>query len=231
MHTRSEQQVKTPTAKTFLIIAVLGSLWGLSEVFLSGAIRMTTLPFRAGILTGVGIGLIGVAVGAFRRPGILLLIPGLAVLCKLLVVPILRVSVMCEANSCLAVMLEGSAIAGVVALAGQGLHRGPWKRAAAGASAALLAASVFYFAGMNLAPCNYLLSFNRPLGLLAFLGSEGLAWAAASALLFPVGYGFGTKLRDRLLVQQQKPVFFYVTSSAIVLTSWILCAVAIAFGF
>ncbi len=110
MKTKAEVLKKNQLTDVLLVIAVLGSLWGLSEVVLSGAIRMTGIPFRAGILAGIGIGLIAVAVGAFMRMGIILLIPIIAVLCKQLVVPILGVSVMCKVNSCVAVMLEGFAV-------------------------------------------------------------------------------------------------------------------------
>ncbi len=231
MNRHDDASERIQPGKALLLIAVLGSLWGLSEVFVSGAIRMSTLPFRAGILTGIGLGLIAIAVGALRRPGLLLGIPVLAALCKLLVVPILKVSPVCEANSCMAVLLEGSAMAGAVVLAGQRLHRSRLLQAASAASAALLAAGVFFYAGMHVAPCNYLMSFNRPFGLMAFMGSEGLSWALASALLFPLGYRLGEGLRAAVLIREEKPGLFYLTSSALVLGSWIISAIAIAKGF
>jgi hypothetical protein len=211
-------------------ILALGSLWGLSEVVLGGAIGAAGLPYRAGILTGIGMGIMGIAISAFRKPLMLAGIALVAILCKQLVVPILHVSVMCEANSCLAVMLEGLALAGVVSLAGRKLDRGHLVPIASGASAALLAAAAFYFIGMQVAPCRYLLSFNRPGGFMAFLAVEGLVWAAFSAMLFPVGYWMGARLRDALLASRMRKPLFYTTFAAIVVCCWVASAFAIAAG-
>lgn len=225
-------EVKRAQAVDLLIATVvLGSLWGLSEVVLGGAIGAAGLPYRSGILTGVGIGIMAIAVGVFRKPSMLAGIALVAVLCKQLVVPILNVSVMCEANSCLAVMLEGLALAGVVSLAGRKLDRGHLARIASGASAALLAAAAFYIIGMRVAPCRYLLSFNRPGGFVAFLTVEGLVWALFSAILFPAGYWVGSRLRDTVLgLRREKPLFYYTTFSALVVCCWVASAFAIAVG-
>jgi len=216
----------------WMSILVLGSLWGLSEVVLNGAIRAAGLPYRAGILAGIGMALMAVAVAAFRKPVMLIGIALVAVLLKQLAVPILHVSVMCKANSCLAVMLEGTALAGAVALAGRNLHRHISIRVGSAALAALTAAGVFYFAGMHVAPCRYLLSFNRPGGLQAFLIAEGLVWAIFSGMLFPIGYWIGTQIRDSILtVERHRQLSYYVTSSLVVALCWLTSALAIAAGF
>jgi hypothetical protein len=221
---------RKPLADILIAVVVLGSLWGFTEVVLDSAIRTAGLPFRAGILTGIGIGLLAIAVGAFRRPAMLVLIPPIAILCKQLVVPIVNVSVMCKANSCLAVMLEGLTVTSVVYLIGRRLDRDRVIQAASGASGALLAAGAFYFAGMRLAPCQYLLSFSSPVGFVRFMLVEGLVWAAFSAVLFPVGYRVGARLRDTTLAQGRKPWLYYAASATIVVGSWAASAVAIAAG-
>lgn len=222
---------RTRLADVLVAIAVLGSLWGLAEVVLGGAIRAAGLPYRAAILTGIGLGMMGIAVGIFRKPSMLAGIALVAVLCKQLVVPILHVSVLCKVNSCLAVMLEGFALAGVVSLAGRRLNRGYLARIASGASAAMLAAAAFYLAGMRVAPCRYLLSFNRPGGFAAFLAVEGLAWAVSSAILFPAGYWMGTRLRDAVpALRTRKPSFYYTASAALTLGCWAASAFGIAAG-
>jgi hypothetical protein len=210
---------------------VLGSLWGFSEVVVNGAIRATELPYRAGILTGIGIGLMAIAIAMFRKPLMLLGIPIIAVLCKQRVMPILHISAMCKANSCLAVLLEGLALAGAAALVGRNLDRGNAVRVATGASAALLAAGAFHFSGIRLAPCEYLLSFNRPGGFLAFLAAEGVPWAVFSALLFPVGYRIGEWLRGRSsALRLRRPLVYYTTSATLVTSCWLVSAAAIASG-
>lgn len=231
MKTKTKVLKRTQPMDVLLAVVVLGSLWGLAEVVLNGAIRVTGLPFRAGILTGVGVGLLAIAAGAFRRSVILVFIPLIAILCKQLVVPILGVSVLCKANSCLAVVLEGLAVTGVVYLAGRKLDRNRLAQIGSGASATLLAAGVFYFIGTQLAPCKYLLSFNRPDGFAAFLVAEGLVWAAFSALLFPVGYWIGVRFRDTVLVLERKPLLYYATSAALVVGSWTASTLAISAGF
>jgi len=213
-----------------LAIIVLGSLWGLSEVALSSAIRAAGLPFRAGILTGIGVGLLAAAAGAFRRPVLLALVPPITILCKQLVVPILHMSVLCQANSCLAVLLEGLAVAGVVYLAGRRLDS-RLAQAASGAAAALAAAGAFHLLGTWVAPCNYLLSFNGPAGFVRFMLVEGLVWAVFSAAFFPAGYAVGARLRETILAPTSKPWLYYATSAALVVGSWAASALTIAAGF
>jgi len=213
-------------------ILALGSLWGFSEVVINGAIGAAELPYRAGILTGIGIGLMAIALAMFRKPLMLVGIAIVAILCKQLVVPLLHVSMMCKANSCLAVLLEGLAMAGTATLAGRKVHSSNLARMASGVSAALLAAGAFHFLGIRLAPCQYLLSFNRPDGLLAFLAAEGVPWAIFSALLFPVGYRIGEWLEDTTLaLRTRQPLLYYATNGALVVGCWLASAAAIVAGF
>jgi hypothetical protein len=214
-------------------ILVLGSLWGLSEVLLGSALRAAGAPYRSAILTGLGLGIVGIGAGTLARKRFTTLaaIPLVAVACKQLVVPILGVSPLCKANSCLAVMLEGVAISAAARIASSRLDRSWIVRIAAGGAAAMAASVAFYLAGMHVAPCNYLLSFDRPGGLLAFVAAEGLPWAAASALLFPVGYGVGARLRDALpTLRARKRTLYYGISAAVVTLSWIGSSLAIAAG-
>ncbi len=96
------------------------------------------------------------------------------VLATQLCVPLLRCSPLCKANTSLAIMLHGIALAGAVRVIAAGSGRGVVRRGAAAFAAALASATVFYYAGTRLAPCAYLLSFNQPLGLYSFLLREGL---------------------------------------------------------
>jgi hypothetical protein len=219
--------------EAWIAILVMGSLWGLSEVVLGAALRTAGIPYRSAMLTAVGLGIVGIAAGTLARKRFTTLaaIPLVAVACKQLVVPILGISPLCKANSCLAVALEGIAIAAAVRLVDRRLDRSALARAGAGGAAALAASLGFYVAGMHVAPCNYLLSFNRPGGLLAFMAAEGLIWAGFSALLFPVGYAAGARLRNTLPeVRALRPVLYYSTSAALVAVSWIGSSLAIAAG-
>ena len=225
---RTARTQETRSFDIAIAILVLGSLWGFAEVVLSNAIRSAGLPHRAAVLTGIGTALMAVA-AAHKRP---LMLPGIAfvaVLCKQLVVPILHVSVMCKANSCVAVMLEGLVLAGAVAAVGVVLHRGRLARIASAAGAALLAAMAFHFVGMRVAPCPYLLTFDHPGGLAAFLAAEGVPWAIASGLLFPVGYWLGERLEmTNLTVGGARPRWYYAASAGVIAVCWLASAFAIA---
>lgn len=210
-------------------IVVLGSLWGFSEVVVSGAIQAAGLPYRAAVLTGIGMGLMAVGLAAYNRLWLPVAGAGVAVLCKLLVVPILHLPASCKANSSLAVTLEALALSAVVAFAGRRM-RSAKVQAASGVLAALTSAAAFWLSGMRLAPCNYLLSFNRPGGLLAFMAAEGVPWAVACGLLVPVGYALGERLKRTTLAWRTRPNAYYVGSAAVTACCWAASALAIAAG-
>jgi len=212
-------------------ILVSGSLWGFTEVVLGGAMAAAGLPYRSGVLTGLGMGIMAVAIGAFAKPAMLAGIALVAVLCKQLVVPILHVSIMCKANSCLAVLLDGFALLGAVSVFSRRLDSSYLIRTAVGALAALSAAVAFFFVGMHLAPCKYLLSFNHPGGLISFLTVEGLPWMLSSALLFPAGYWIGGRLGEVAHAwRSDRPLLYYTIATATVICCWGASAAAIAAG-
>ncbi|KPJ59293.1 MAG: hypothetical protein AMJ46_11650 [Latescibacteria bacterium DG_63] len=234
--TPANEPKRVRTADIVIAVLVLGSLWGVVEIILGGALKAWGISYRTGILTGVGMGIMGIGLalflGVLRRPLMLLGIAVVAVLCKQLVVPILHISVMCKANSCLAVMLQGSALAGVAAVLGRRLEKGFLVQMAGVASAALLARGTFYFAGLKLAPCPHLLSFAYAGGFVDYMATNGLAWAGFSAMLFPLGYRAGTLLRDPVVaLGLRKPALYYSTSVLAIVCCWVASAVAISTGF
>jgi hypothetical protein len=212
-------------------LLVIGSVWGFLEVVLGGAMKAGNIPYKGDLLTGLGMLLMGIAVAMYRKPLMLLAIAAVAVGVRQLSVPILHLSTFCKANSCIAVLLGGAALAGASALAGRRLERGVRPRLIAGFAAGLAAASSFFFIGMRVAPCRYLLSFSRPGGFIAFMQAEGLIWAALCAVLFPVGYRIGETLRDSVYdLRVARPAFYYVASITLVLCCWGISAMAIASG-
>lgn len=208
-------------------ILVLGSIWGMSEVVLGGGLRTVNFPYSSGLLTGIGLGLMGVALAVYRKPAMLLGIGAIGVLVKFLVVPVLHVSVMCKANSALGVMMDAAALTAVAAMVQTTMNRSIHARMGYGAVAALAAAVGFYFIGNRLAPCPYLLSFS-PAG---FMITEGLIWAAFSAGLLSLGYVIGERLTDALPRLSTSTVPYYAVSSAVVVIAWVASAVAIAAGW
>ena len=202
-------------------IVLFGSLWGLSEGVISDFLVTLGTHFRAGILTGIGIGILGVALGLYRMPSILPFIALTTALSKQLVVPILGCSFLCKANGCAAVMLQGTVLAGCIALAGSHLRGSTLMRSITASTVALIAAGAFWFIGMRLAPCAYLLSFAGAGGLHSFMLREGLVWALFAALLFPAGYRLGVRMRDDVVsLRVQKPAWFYAASGALIACCW-----------
>ncbi len=219
------------TRDVLIGLLVLGSVWGFLEVVVGGAMKAGGVPYRGDTLTGLGMMLMGIAVAMYRKPLLLLAVAAVAVGVRQLSVPVLHLSTFCKANSCLAVLLGGAALAGAAAIAGGRLERGVRARVATGFGAGLAAGATFYFIGMRVAPCRYLLSFNRPGGFAAFMQAEGLIWAALCAVLFPVGYRLGQTMRDKVFdLRVTRPAFYYAASAALVVLCWGISAVAIARG-
>lgn len=223
----------TKISKTNLLFAVLalGSICGLLEVVFGGFLHQIKFPYRVGLLTGLGFGVIGFGLAIFKKPFMAIWIGLVAVLCKQMVVVILYISVMCKINSCLAVLFEYGALAGIAAITINGIKENTSIRMLTSSSAALVGSVAFYFVGMQVAPCQYLLSFNHPGGFGAFLINEGLIWAAFSAILFPLGWLAGEKFTEKTFVLlARKPRLFYIGTTLTTIFCWVICAIAISRG-
>jgi hypothetical protein len=219
------------TSRIMLVIA-LGSLCGLIEVVLGGLLAQAKFPYKSGLLAGLGFGIIAFAYAIYKKPLMAFWIGIVAVLCKQLVVPVLGLSVMCKMNSCLAVVLEYTALAGVAAITMKRMKTKGGYRLLTGGSGALIGSVAFLFIGMHVAPCEYLLGFNQAGGFVSFLYKESLSWVVFSSVLFPIGWVIGEKQANRLaLLYQNKPRLAYAGVSAIAAICWAICAIAIAGGF
>lgn len=212
-------------------ILVIGSFWGFVEAAFGGFIKQIGLPLRSPLMTGIGIGILAVAVGIYRRPIILPAIALIAILSKLLVVPILGLTLLCRANSQLALGIGGVTLAGVYQVFSPHLSKKPSIKIAIGAVAGFLTAILFVNIGMHLAPCKPLLAFNYPGGAVDFMLPKGLLWTASSALFFPLGYSLGEKIRDGVLsFESREPVVYYSAAAMIIAACWLLNAAAVTVG-
>ena len=226
-NTKSKQIDRQGAIHILIGILVFGSMWGLSEVALGGGLHAAHFPYRAGLLIGIGMTLMGMALVIHKKPAMLIGIGLVAVLVKLLAVPILHISVMCKANSCIAVFTEAVALSLVAFLLMSEMGKSVHARIGTGAMAAIIASVGFYFIGMQVAPCNYLLSFS-PVG---FIVTEGLIWAAFSASLLPLGYLAGMKLELKTFpLLTRKKSLYYATTVATILICWGVSAIAIVSG-
>lgn len=213
--------------RTIIGCLLFGSIWGLSEVVAGGGLRVVKFPYQAGLLTGIGVAIMGTSLAIYRKPAMLIGVGLVTVLVKQLVVPILHVSVMCKANSCLAVLIEAVALSVVAYFLMNAMSQSVHARIGGGALAGLVASVSFYFAGIRVAPCPYLLSFS-PMG---FIITEGLIWAAFAASLLPLGYLVGMKLEAMAVLSPARRVpLYYATSMAITIFCWGMSAMAIMAG-
>lgn len=223
---------KFKATDVLLAILVFGSIWGLIEVVGGGAMMKLNVPIRSAILTGLGLGVLAIAVSVYRKMWLLFIAPLVAMAVKQLVVPVLGLPVTCMANGSLAVMLEGLSFGGAAYLLSKPMKKNFAGRAAVGFTGAFIGGTAFWAIGMHVAPCAYLLSFNSTAGFFRFMTHESLIWAAFSAITVPAGYAIGDRIRDRIgTIAEAKPSLYYFGSAAAIVLCWSVSAFAIAKGF
>jgi hypothetical protein len=133
---------------------------------------------------------------------------------------------MCKANSCIAVFTEAVALSLVAFLLLSDIGKNIYARMGSGALAAIAASVGFYFIGMQVAPCQYLLSFTPG----RFIVTEGLIWAAFSAIFLPLGYLVGEKLSAITSPVLTRRPIYYAASASTVLFCWGVSALIIMAG-
>lgn len=211
------------SAKITLLLALLiGSLWGLSEALMGPVIRAAAAPLRAAFLTGIGMAWLGLFLALSRRPLFLIIAAFTTMATMHISVPVLHCSFLCKANSSLAVLLHGVSCSIVVLTAGKKFHTMSSFRILSGFAAPLLSGTLFFYLGMKLAPCTYLLSFNHSPGLVSFFVQEILPWSLFSMVFLPAGYWAGSCVRNTILsFRERKTVLFVTGSLAAILICWI----------
>lgn len=230
MSTNQKSGLHSRKGQIILLLA-LGSLCGLIEVVLNGALRAGNFPWRAAALTGLGMGILAFIFAIYRKPVMALGVALVAVLVKQLAIPVLNQTFVCDANSCLAIGLEYSALAAVSIFTMKKMQTQTSLRFLTGGTGAFIGSIAFYLIGMHVAPCNYLLSFNSATGFVSYLYRESLSWTLFSAVLFPIGWFIGVKSETALTgLFESKPQFIYVGASALTITCWAISAFAIAGG-
>ncbi len=231
VNNNSEHATALRPADAAVLALVLGAVWGLCEAMLGGVIRSIALDLRAGTLTAIGMMVMGFGYGTTRRPLLALPVACVSAATMLLAVPVLGCSFLCRANSMLAVTLHGVMLAGFLSAFGGGRELSIPRLAAIAFGAALLSSAAFYFGGMRLAPCNYLLSFNSDWGLFRFLAREGAVWGALSAVLLPFGARAGVKASVVIVpLAAQRRAAAYGASAALVAVCLLLIVLSIRLG-
>jgi hypothetical protein len=228
--TQQKSGLKSRKGQIMMIIA-LGSICGLFEVVLGGALTAANFPWRSGLLAGLGLGVIAFAYAILRKPLMAIWIASVAILVKQLAVPVLGRTFMCNTNSCLAVGLEYAALAGVAAFTIKKMQSNGNLRFLTGGAGAFIGSIAFLWIGMKVAPCNYLLTFNQAGGFVSYLYKESLNWTIFSAALFPLGWLIGVKAEASLnRLFENRPRLIYAGASALTAMCWAASAIAIASG-
>ena len=183
----------------FLNIILLGSFLAVVEVGLGGSIKKTGLPLRGPLVTGVGFAVMALGLAIFKQARV---IPGITVMgifSKWLAVPLLGLPIFCQANSLLAILLNGAFLYSGVVFLKQKVAKGWPQRSAVAAIAAFGAGTAFFILGRFVAPCRHLLSFKYASGVSAYMLTRIVPAALLAAVFFPLGYALGRKLEKRLL--------------------------------
>ena len=207
----------------FTGLVLCGALLGLAEIVISSIMRNAGLPHRSAVLAGLGMGLMALALALYRRTAAVLGVASMAALCKALAIPVFQPPFFCNANACIAVLLNSAALAAVAAVAGRWMERIVVFRVAAGVVAAVAGVAAFYSLGVYVEPCRPLMQINAAGGILTYLASKGLPAAVASGVLLPAGYALGLRLRDsRLPVPGRHGLVGYPVTAAILVSCWLL---------
>ena len=212
-------------------ILVFGSIWGLVEASLGGALHLVHFAYKGAITGGIAMAIMATFVVMYRRPKLVFWLGVIAVLFKPLsaviyVQPIFGPSVV---NPASAILLEALAFTLVVSLLFKGFESSIKMRIGAGVAAGYLSFILFgplaSAAGMG----NW-----ASLGLAETLSkvfAEGTALAIAGTCLLLLGYLVGTKIRPNFWqFMTVKPRAFYASTIAITAFCWIGAAVAFASG-
>jgi len=197
-------------------ILVFGSVWGLVEATLGGALHLIHLPYKGAIPGGIGMAIMATFVVMYRRPKLAFWIAVIAALFKPLsaviyVQPIFGPSVV---NPASAILLEGLAFTLVVSLLFKGFESSIKMRIAAGVSAGYLSFILFGPLASAADMGNW-----ASLGLAETLSkvfAEGTALAIAGTSLLLLGHLVGMQLRPKFWqLMTAKPKAFYASTIAI----------------
>jgi len=197
-------------------ILVFGSIWGLMEATLGGALHLIHLPYKGAIPGAIGMAIMATFVVMYRKPKLAFLLAVIAAMFKPLSAVIYGQPIFAPfvVNPASAILLEGLAFSLVVSLLYKGFESSIKTRIGAGVAAGYLSFILFgplaSAAGMG----NW-----ASLGLAETLSkvfAEGTALAIAGTLLLLLGHLVGTQLRPKFWqFSDLKPKAFYASTIAI----------------
>jgi hypothetical protein len=214
---------------TIIGILVFGSVWGLVEATLGGALHFVHFAYKGAITGGIGMAIMATFAVMYRRPRLVLWIAVIAALFKPLsaviyVKPIFDPSVV---NPASAILLEGLAFTLVVSLLFKRFESSIRTRIAVGISAGYLSAIIYAILASSLGMGNWA-SMGVTERVIAAL-TNGTSLAIVGTCLLLLGHLVGTKLRPNFWqFMTVKPRAFYASTIAIMAFCWIVAVVGFA---
>lgn len=209
-------------------ILVFGSIWGLIEATLGGALHLIHFTYKGAITGGIGMSIMAAFVVMYRRPKLAFLLAVIAALFKLLSAVIYGQPIFAPfvVNPASAIILEGLAFSLVVSLLFKGFESSIKMRIGAGVAAGYLSIILYGLLASAVGMGNW-----ATWGLAERLSSvfaNGTGLAIVGTCLLLLAYLVSTKLRPNFWqFMTVKPRAFY--ASTIVITA--LCSVgAVAFA-
>lgn len=235
---------KDDRGRILLGIVAFGCIWGFLEAITFGGLLHSywgsLFPYHlcpCFLMAAVfGSLVMGAALAIYKRPGMLIGIGLVAALFCWLAVPFLPISVRSTTYgpvvaSATAAIMGSLSLALVASFLLKRLDRNILLRIGVGALSAILASTLFILAtayGVDKPICADL-GYARPLP--DFLGIGGVAWTGCAAILFPVGYLAGAKLRAWLTPKlAERPSFSYATLATVIVLCCGIGAVAFMVG-
>jgi hypothetical protein len=214
-------------------ILVFGSVWGLVEATLGGALHFLHVPLfvKGAIPAGIGMSIMAAFVVMYRQPKLAFCIAVIAALFKPLSAVIYGQPIFAPfvVNPASAILLEGLAFSLVVSLLFKGFESSIKTRIGAGVAAGYLSIILFGVLASAAGMGNWASWGLAERVSSVFANGTGLAIVGTALLL--LGYLVGTKFRPNFWqLMTVKPKAFYASTVAITAFCWIGAAVAFASG-
>jgi hypothetical protein len=212
-------------------ILVFGSIWGLVEATLGGALHLIHFTYKGAITGGIGMSIMAAFVITYRRPKIVFLIGVIAALFKPLSAVIYGQPIFAPfvVNPASAILLEALAFSLVVSLLFKGFENSIKARIAVGISAGYLSAILYAILASTIGMGNWA-SWGLTERVTAAL-TDGTALAIAGTALLLLGHLVGMQLRPKFWqLSSTKPSLFYASTTATIVCCWVIAAVAFASG-
>ena len=212
-------------------ILVFGSIWGLIEATLGGALHLIHFTYKGAITGGIGMAIMAAFVVMYRRPKLAFCIAVIAALFKPLSAIIYGQPIFAPfvVNPGSAILLEGLAFSLVVSLLFKRFESSVKTRIGTGVAAGYLSIILFGVLASVVGMGNW-----ASWGITERLSSmfaNGTGLAIVGTCLMLLGHLVGTKLRPNFWqLMTARPRAFYASNIAITAFCWIGAAVAFASG-